>query len=70
MEQIVTDSYGELVRLPGMKHYNFTDGALTSKSSLRSEDYLGSVNGKDGLDAINAYLLKFLHQPKLDNNLI
>lgn len=61
MEQITKDSQTEKIQLPGMKHYNFTDDALGYNLYLRAEDYLGSIDGKEGLVNVTVLLGNFLN---------
>lgn len=62
METIAFDSGSDVVRLPGMKHFNFVDESLHPDKALLEGDYLGTINSKKGLAIITGRLLDFLHK--------
>jgi hypothetical protein len=62
MEKIAADSGSEVIKLRDIKHFNFVDAALKPDKDLISGDYVGTVDGKKGLEIITRDLLLFLQK--------
>lgn len=60
MQQITNDSHTQIIKIDKIKHFNFTDAAINPSPELLKQDYLGSIDGKEGLDIINKELNSFL----------